>query len=151
MFINLINCFYLIIAYNVSKISIDTRSTEYILMATTTTTATNRAECIEGSEAQKKRDLIKGALSPYIKEVLRLYFKPYNAECMDQKIKQKQGACESVSHPVDGKLYQIVMEEAERELFSAILLLTGNNQSIAAELLNLHRGTFRRKLAYYFK
>ena len=43
-------------------------------------------------------------------------------------------------------LYKMVMEEVEEPLFRTVLEYTGNNQSKAAELLGINRGTLRKKL-----
>ena len=43
-------------------------------------------------------------------------------------------------------LYQLVMNEVERPLLNAILTRTHGNQSKAAHLLGINRGTLRKKL-----
>jgi Fis family transcriptional regulator len=48
-----------------------------------------------------------------------------------------------------GDLYQLVMGEVERPLFSAVLGYTNGNQSEAAEILGINRGTLRKKLKAY--
>jgi Fis family transcriptional regulator, factor for inversion stimulation protein len=48
-----------------------------------------------------------------------------------------------------GDLYQLVMGEVERPLFSAVLNYTNGNQSEAAEILGINRGTLRKKLKAY--
>jgi Fis family transcriptional regulator, factor for inversion stimulation protein len=50
--------------------------------------------------------------------------------------------------PVD--LYKMVLEEVEIPLFTAIMTYTKNNQSKAARMLGLARGTLRTKLKKYF-
>jgi len=50
--------------------------------------------------------------------------------------------------PVD--LYKLVLEEFEVPLFKSVMLYTNNNQSRAARLLGLSRGTLRTKLRKYF-
>jgi len=47
------------------------------------------------------------------------------------------------------ELYQLVIGEVERPLFSAIMDFTGGNQSQAAEILGISRGTLRKKLKTY--
>jgi Fis family transcriptional regulator len=42
-----------------------------------------------------------------------------------------------------------VMSEVERPLFSAVLNYTNGNQSEAAEILGINRGTLRKKLKAY--
>lgn len=46
-------------------------------------------------------------------------------------------------------VYHMVLTEMERPLLEATMKFTGNNQSRAAEILGLNRGTFRKKLAFY--
>lgn len=43
-------------------------------------------------------------------------------------------------------LYQMVIDEIERPLFEIIMRFTGGNQSKAAEMLGINRGTLRKKL-----
>lgn len=45
-----------------------------------------------------------------------------------------------------GDLYQLVLGEVEKPLFKAVLGYTKGNQSEAAEILGINRGTLRRKL-----
>ena len=46
-------------------------------------------------------------------------------------------------------LMELVMEEAERPLLREVMQWTGGNQSQAANVLGISRGTLRRKLAKY--
>ena len=46
-------------------------------------------------------------------------------------------------------LYALVMTEMEQPLLEAVMRYTRNNQSKAAMILGINRGTFRKKLAYY--
>ena len=46
-------------------------------------------------------------------------------------------------------MYQMVLKQIEQPLFEAILEHTKGNQSRAAELLGLNRGTLRKKLRTY--
>jgi len=48
-----------------------------------------------------------------------------------------------------GDLYQLVIGEVEKPLFSAVLKYTNGNQSEAAEILGINRGTLRKKLKCY--
>src|ERR1044072_3364372 len=48
-----------------------------------------------------------------------------------------------------GDLYQLVMGEVEKPLFRAVLGYTNGNQSEAAEILGINRGTLRKKLKAY--
>lgn len=45
-----------------------------------------------------------------------------------------------------GELYQLVIGEVEKPLFRAVLDYTGGNQSEAADILGINRGTLRKKL-----
>jgi Fis family transcriptional regulator len=46
-------------------------------------------------------------------------------------------------------LYQLVLEQVECPLLEAVMEYTSNNQSRAAEMLGLNRGTLRKKLKQY--
>lgn len=48
-----------------------------------------------------------------------------------------------------GELYQLVLGEVEKPLFNAVLNYTNGNQSEAAEILGINRGTLRKKLKSY--
>jgi Fis family transcriptional regulator len=48
-----------------------------------------------------------------------------------------------------GDLYQLVIGEVERPLLVAVLGYTKGNQSEAAEILGINRGTLRNKLKAY--
>ena len=48
-----------------------------------------------------------------------------------------------------GDLYQLVLGEVEKPLFRAVLDYTNGNQSEAAEILGINRGTLRKKLRSY--
>jgi Fis family transcriptional regulator len=48
-----------------------------------------------------------------------------------------------------GDLYQLVLGEVEKPLFRAVLNYTNGNQSEAAEILGMNRGTLRKKLRTY--
>jgi Fis family transcriptional regulator len=48
-----------------------------------------------------------------------------------------------------GDLYQLVIGEVEKPLFRAVLAYTKGNQSEAAEILGINRGTLRKKLKDY--
>lgn len=49
-------------------------------------------------------------------------------------------------HPPQGRLYEMVMTEVEHPLLQAIMRHTEGNQSRAAEILGINRGTLRKKL-----
>jgi Fis family transcriptional regulator len=46
-------------------------------------------------------------------------------------------------------LYALVMREIEEPLFRAVMHYVGGNQSHAAQVLGINRGTLRRKLGDY--
>ncbi len=48
-----------------------------------------------------------------------------------------------------GELYNLVLHEVEQPLFEAVLDFTGGNQSQAAAILGINRGTLRKKLRAY--
>jgi len=48
-----------------------------------------------------------------------------------------------------GDLYQLVLGEVEKPLFKAVLDYTNGNQSEAAQILGINRGTLRKKLRLY--
>ena len=47
------------------------------------------------------------------------------------------------------ELYQLVMGEVEKPLFKTVMDYTAGNQSQAAEILGINRGTLRKKLKNY--
>ena len=53
------------------------------------------------------------------------------------------------SNGTTDNLYHVVLSEMERPLIEATMKFTGHNQSRAASILGLNRGTFRKKLAFY--
>jgi Fis family transcriptional regulator len=48
-----------------------------------------------------------------------------------------------------GQLYDLVMREVEEPLFRAVLDYAEGNQSRAADILGINRGTLRKKLRAY--
>jgi Fis family transcriptional regulator len=48
-----------------------------------------------------------------------------------------------------GQLYDLVMREVEEPLFKAVLDYAQGNQSRAADILGINRGTLRKKLKEY--
>lgn len=46
-------------------------------------------------------------------------------------------------------LYEIVLNEVERPLIEAVLVYCGHNQSKAAQVLGLSRGTLRKKMNHH--
>lgn len=51
-------------------------------------------------------------------------------------------------HEASG-VYRMVMEQVEPPLLESVLERTGGNQSKAAEILGINRGTLRKKLKHY--
>ncbi len=49
----------------------------------------------------------------------------------------------------DGDLYNLVLREVESPLFQKVLEYTQFNQSQAAQILGVSRGTLRKKIAQY--
>lgn len=47
------------------------------------------------------------------------------------------------------ELYKLVMGEVEKPLFKTVLEYAGGNQSRAADILGINRGTLRKKLKDY--
>ncbi len=82
----------------------------------------------------KKNDLKasndKKPLREYTEEALNRYFKSLNGE-----------------RP--GDLYEFVLGEVEEPLFKAVMDYTHGNQSQAAGILGINRGTLRKKLKTY--
>jgi Fis family transcriptional regulator len=62
-------------------------------------------------------------------------------------------ALQNYFHHLDGhhpdNLYQMVLAEMEAPLLKAVLDYTGGNQSQAAMILGINRGTLRKKLRQY--
>lgn len=48
-----------------------------------------------------------------------------------------------------GQLYDLVLREVEEPLFKAVLDYAAGNQSRAADILGINRGTLRKKLKTY--
>ena len=67
--------------------------------------------------------------------------------------KHVREALEDYFNHLDGhkatNLYTLVLEEIEQPLFKAVMKHTKNNQSCAANILGLSRGTLRKKLKQY--
>ncbi|WP_346765487.1 helix-turn-helix domain-containing protein [Thioalkalivibrio sp. XN8] len=61
-----------------------------------------------------------------------------------------QEALQQYFHTLNGhkpeELYDLVIGEVEKPLFRAVLDYTGGNQSQAADILGINRGTLRKKL-----
>ena len=55
----------------------------------------------------------------------------------------------SLNGHAPGHLYDLVMREVEEPLFRAVLDFAEGNQSRAADILGINRGTLRKKLRVY--
>ena len=55
----------------------------------------------------------------------------------------------SLNGHAPGHLYELVMSEVEEPLFRAVLDYADGNQSRAADILGINRGTLRKKLRVY--
>jgi len=55
----------------------------------------------------------------------------------------------SLNGHAPGQLYELVMREVEEPLFRAVLGYAEGNQSRAADILGINRGTLRKKLRHY--
>jgi len=55
----------------------------------------------------------------------------------------------SLNGHAPGRLYELVLREVEEPLFRAVLDYAEGNQSRAAEILGINRGTLRKKLRHY--
>jgi Fis family transcriptional regulator len=69
-------------------------------------------------------------LRGYVKTILQKYFHDLNGHAPTE-------------------LYRMVIQEVEQPLLEAVLHYTRGNQSKAAELLGINRGTLRNKLKQY--
>ena len=81
-----------------------------------------------GQQLQAKKS--KKPLHKHTEDALNDYFKSLNGD-----------------RP--GDLYDLVIGEVERPLFKAVLDYTHGNQSQAAGILGINRGTLRKKLRTY--
>ena len=63
-------------------------------------------------------------------------------EALDKYFEQLEG------HSVTN-LYDLVLEEIESPLFASVMKYTKNNQSNAATILGISRGTLRKKIKQY--
>jgi len=67
--------------------------------------------------------------------------------------KHVKEALEAYFEKIDGHkitdLYEMVLKETEAPLFRSVMKYTENNQSNAALILGINRGTLRKKLKQY--
>jgi len=78
---------------------------------------------------------------------------PTSAEEISQLSQAVKHSIRRYLYELDGtqpsNMYSLVLKQIERPLFEAILEHTKGNQSRAAEVLGLNRGTLRKKLQSY--
>ncbi len=66
----------------------------------------------------------------------------YVASCLARYFRELNG-----HRPSD--LYRMVLDEVEAPLLEAVMAYSGGNQSQAAAVLGINRGTLRKKLRHY--
>ena len=71
-------------------------------------------------------------LSDHIREIVANYYKNMVTKGMKPE-----------------NVYELLMAEVELPLIQTTMEYTGGNQSRAAKILGINRGTFRKKLAHY--
>ena len=71
-------------------------------------------------------------LSDHIREIIANYYKNMVTKGMKPE-----------------NVYELLMSEVELPLIQTTMEYTGGNQSRAAKILGINRGTFRKKLAHY--
>ena len=99
-------------------------------MTATSTKKTTRKRTKRSSNGNGHFGIKSKPLSSLTDECLRSYFENLNGH-------------------KPGDLYQLVIGEVDRPLLSAVLAYTKGNQSEAAEILGINRGTLRTKLKAY--
>ena len=95
--------------------------------------ATDELAVSSSSLGQRKADVAKpsmSALNQIVHEAVTAYLEHLGGE-------------------QPNKLFKMVMREVEIPLIKKVLLHTGNNQSLAARLLGISRGTLRKKIEEY--
>lgn len=82
--------------------------------------------------------------------------KPPNTGGTTQPVSLREHVEQAMTHyftQLDGQpandLYQLVLEQVESPLLDAVMAYTRGNQSKAAAMLGLNRGTLRKKLKQY--
>ncbi len=82
------------------------------------------------NEIKKSKSMDAKLLRVQTKNALKIYF-------------------ESLNGHRPGDLYNLVLGQVEEPLFQAVMKYTNGNQSQAAEILGINRGTLRKKLKTY--
>ena len=88
--------------------------------------------------AQKNTNKKKALKTPSNRKPLR----KHTEEALNQYFRSLNG-----DRP--GELYELVLSEVEEPLFKAVMDYTQGNQSQAAGILGINRGTLRKKLKTY--
>ena len=91
---------------------------------------TLQAQSTLQQDTMPEKDTKPNTLSGHIKSMLENYFQDLDGH-----------------QPAD--LYAMVLQEVEQPLLESVLAYTRGNQSKAAALLGLNRGTLRKKLKQY--
>jgi Fis family transcriptional regulator len=92
--------------------------------------ATNISNKTNSKNKELKASKTKKPLRKHTEDALQAYFKTLNGD-----------------RP--GELYDLVLGEVEEPLFRAVMDYTQGNQSQAAGILGINRGTLRKKLKTY--
>jgi Fis family transcriptional regulator len=76
----------------------------------------------------------------------------YSVDALSHQVIQAVKKSLNTAGPKDNlcNLYQLIVEEVEAPLFRTVMELTRYNQSKAARVLGVSRGTLRTKLKRYF-
>jgi len=85
---------------------------------------------MEFSQPQQNEDLSGSGIQEQVQASIEQYF-------------------DNLGTQISNDLYNIVMTETEQPLLRAVLKHTRGNQSRAADMLGLNRGTLRKKLKNY--
>ena len=79
---------------------------------------------------------------PFTRNKQNIPLRDYVSSVVDNYFSTLQGE-------IPENVYQMVLTEVEQPLIEAFIKFTGQNQSQAAQILGINRGTFRKKLAFY--
>lgn len=97
-----------------------------------------------------ERDLLSSELSPYLNDTLA---DPVTSTPPQPLREAVETAIRRYFEHLDGSqasdLYAMVMAEVEAPLLACVLEHTDGNQTRAADVLGLNRGTLRKKLKQY--
>lgn len=83
--------------------------------------------------------------------VMQQQVEQYNEALTQQVVNSVKGYLNAIGNKeINLNLYQLIVEEIEAPLFRTVMELTRYNQSKAARVLGVSRGTLRTKLKRYF-